>query len=632
MYEQVQRNSNRTNLSQPKSTTSFGPSTFAVQRRAKKANQPQSKGSYSTEASEYLGSKGIPIQAKLTIGEVGDKYEQEADRVASQVVKQINAPAPQPEGQSQPVQREAVLEELQMKPILQLRASAGGMTAAPDLESSIQKARGRGQPLADSIREPIEQAFRADFSKVKVHTDAESNQMNQSIQDRAFTTGHDVFFRQGEYNPRSQSGQELIAHELTHVVQQNNGGNTIQRAVGFEFQTTWGVQNKLPEKHLEHQDRKFKYKSKRVPYRKQAVLHDYGSFRMTADEANTSAGSEIEWVVDAIQESQGLGALNKVMTRLQNVVEAMIRLHDQDKFTLDRITGNPGDSRVEVLPNIKGSRPNMAANPQVTGGVRLDQISNMFAQLGEPRRGGADPDPHAEVQGQLMGMGGAGILSTSAAAANSIPGQHSASFKGLAAQIIAYLKAGSLDRALQGRPGQAFQYAKLIAKIMARTDFGSQFMLLPEEERQPFENNPQDFANLILTAANVGEGNVNVFERKIRRNQYNVNDGVIDVPVTRNDWLIGITQGEDRLTRQFHARSPISDDLESLGGFGNRTDQVGTDNVQAPILEFRQVRDQIPYREWLPFATRVFEYLSYLNRNQSATQSAQSSAATAAQH
>jgi hypothetical protein len=69
----------------------------------------------------------------------------------------------------------------------------------------------------------MEQAFGADFSGVKVHTDGQSDQLNQSIQARAFTTGQDIFFRQGQYEPGSKGGQELLAHELTHVVQQNGG-------------------------------------------------------------------------------------------------------------------------------------------------------------------------------------------------------------------------------------------------------------------------------------------------------------------------------------------------------------------------------------------------------------------------
>jgi hypothetical protein len=103
------------------------------------------------------------------------------------------------------------------------------MAATPNLETSIQGARGSGQPLDENIRQPMEKAFGGvDFSQVKVHNDTQSDQLNKSIHARAFTTGTDVFFRGGEYNPGSRGGQELIAHELTHVVQQNEG--VVQRS------------------------------------------------------------------------------------------------------------------------------------------------------------------------------------------------------------------------------------------------------------------------------------------------------------------------------------------------------------------------------------------------------------------
>jgi hypothetical protein len=182
------------------------------------------------------------IQPKLTIGAPGDKYEQEADRVAAQVVQQLHAPAKQPaspqalqreslpedeELQMQPaisqVQRQESAEEedeeLQMKPTVQ--RSSGEGTAAPELESAIAQSRNGGQPLGATIRQPMEQAFGADFKGVRVHTDAQSDQMNRSIQAKAFTTKQDIFFRQGAYQPDSQKGQELLAHELTHVVQQS---------------------------------------------------------------------------------------------------------------------------------------------------------------------------------------------------------------------------------------------------------------------------------------------------------------------------------------------------------------------------------------------------------------------------
>ncbi len=81
----------------------------------------------------------------------------------------------------------------------------------------------------------MEQAFGADFSQVQVHTDSKSNKLNESIQAKAFTTGKDIFFKQGEYQPDNQPGQELLAHELTHVVQQN--GSQVQAKTDSQVAT-----------------------------------------------------------------------------------------------------------------------------------------------------------------------------------------------------------------------------------------------------------------------------------------------------------------------------------------------------------------------------------------------------------
>jgi len=163
----------------------------------------------------------MALQPKLAIGEPNDKYEQEADATAARVVQQINSSIP---SQSQPIQRQEMEEEeLQMKPLLQRRENLGGSEASTDLESAINRARGSGQPLDEGLQQSMGHAMGADFRGVKVHTDAQSDQLNQSIQAKAFTTGQDVFFGQGAYEPRSRGGQELITHELTHVVQQKGG-------------------------------------------------------------------------------------------------------------------------------------------------------------------------------------------------------------------------------------------------------------------------------------------------------------------------------------------------------------------------------------------------------------------------
>jgi hypothetical protein len=92
------------------------------------------------------------------------------------------------------------------------------------IERSIDQARGGGQGMDHGTRTRMESAFGADFSDVRIHTDARADGLSQSLSARAFTTGRDVFFRQGEYSPGSSSGRELLAHELTHVVQQNGDG------------------------------------------------------------------------------------------------------------------------------------------------------------------------------------------------------------------------------------------------------------------------------------------------------------------------------------------------------------------------------------------------------------------------
>jgi hypothetical protein len=105
-----------------------------------------------------------------------------------------------------------------------VEGSGGDMDA---IERSIDQARGGGQGMDHGTRTRMESAFGADFSGVRIHTDARADGLSQSLSARAFTTGRDVFFRQGEYSPGSSSGRELLAHELTHVVQQNGDG--IQR-------------------------------------------------------------------------------------------------------------------------------------------------------------------------------------------------------------------------------------------------------------------------------------------------------------------------------------------------------------------------------------------------------------------
>jgi hypothetical protein len=89
------------------------------------------------------------------------------------------------------------------------------------IEAQINQSRGGGRPMEDSIRQPMEQAFGADFDNVRIHTNALADELNHSLAARAFTSGSDIFFRNGEYRPNGLLGKELLVHELVHVMQQS---------------------------------------------------------------------------------------------------------------------------------------------------------------------------------------------------------------------------------------------------------------------------------------------------------------------------------------------------------------------------------------------------------------------------
>ena len=176
------------------------------------------------------------MQAKMTVGPSGDKYEQEADQVAKRVLGQMKGAG------EQSVQRQGMEEEeLQMKS-LQPQIGTEGGDVSDEVQSSINGSRGSGKSIEENVRSSMENAFGADFSDVRIHIGAESTALNDSMNARAFTTGNDIFFRQGEYTPGSSSGKEILAHELTHVVQQTSPSpinrmdtkETPEREIGLE--------------------------------------------------------------------------------------------------------------------------------------------------------------------------------------------------------------------------------------------------------------------------------------------------------------------------------------------------------------------------------------------------------------
>lgn len=194
-----------------------------------------------------LTSGDIAVQFKLqrsgiTIGAANDHYEREADSVADRVVSQQGPPTSiTPLGSGGTQRKLQLLRERSMpQPELDSGRSAAvqakfiqreggddsGGAASSNFESSLNASKGGGSTMDENTQAEMETGIGADFSGVRVHTGADAVQMSSDVGARAFTHGNNIYFNQGQYNPESQDGKHLLAHELTHTVQQGASKTT----------------------------------------------------------------------------------------------------------------------------------------------------------------------------------------------------------------------------------------------------------------------------------------------------------------------------------------------------------------------------------------------------------------------
>jgi hypothetical protein len=167
-------------------------------------------------------------QAKLEVGPAGDRYEQEADDVARRVVGALQEAK---RGEASPVDDDLQHDSTELVGRATKSGRATAPATAPEVgleggalelgtEAAIKSARSGGAALDNGVRRAMEGAFGADFSQVRVHSGSASSELNDRVQAKAFTIGNDIFFRDGAPDARTSHGQELLAHELTHTVQQ----------------------------------------------------------------------------------------------------------------------------------------------------------------------------------------------------------------------------------------------------------------------------------------------------------------------------------------------------------------------------------------------------------------------------
>jgi hypothetical protein len=227
---------------------------YAHEKKSSATHTPASKttpafaNAHSTAAPSWeraLGSAPVvelklPIQTKLTANQPGDAFEQEADRVADQVMR---LPAPRLQraacacgGAAGPDGECAACKQKRLAGLGLSRAAMAAPANTPHVAPPIvhRTLQAPGQPLDRGTRSLMEARFGMDFGGVRVHTNEQAAASAQAVDAHAYTVGQNVVFGAGQYAPHSVAGQRLLAHELTHVLQQHGGTQHVQRAPDAE--------------------------------------------------------------------------------------------------------------------------------------------------------------------------------------------------------------------------------------------------------------------------------------------------------------------------------------------------------------------------------------------------------------
>lgn len=149
------------------------------------------------------------IHAKLEVSNPEDAHEQQADEVAHSFVHGDLGMG----------------EDILSQPVSDVSRKGEGdaMTTSPEFDQQLQGSKGQGQTLDEGTKTELEQHTGKDLSGVNVHISSAADALSKSINAKAFAHGQDIYFKQGEYNPQSEEGKELLAHEVAHTVQQGSG-------------------------------------------------------------------------------------------------------------------------------------------------------------------------------------------------------------------------------------------------------------------------------------------------------------------------------------------------------------------------------------------------------------------------
>jgi len=151
--------------------------------------------------------------------------------------------------------------------------------ASFNIASAISSARGKGEHLSAETRTIMEPRFGFDFSSVRIHADRQADTLNRDLSAEAFTVGRDVYFREGRYAPGTYDGRSLLAHELTHVIQQQDDSNFIQcySLSGFSPTQETAMRTAIPIASSTVRSRKANWRGRRVANKVDSANYVYDS-------------------------------------------------------------------------------------------------------------------------------------------------------------------------------------------------------------------------------------------------------------------------------------------------------------------------------------------------------------------
>jgi hypothetical protein len=191
-----------------------------------KIESPKPKEKTSTSKSLIQPKKEEDVQKKTTVEKVAIS-QNKTDSVKTESPKnkeKILAPKPliqkKKEEDIQAKEEEEIQAKEDEKELQMSTGAAANPSDSPNLESTLNSNKSGGSPLTGKVKNEMESGIGVDFSNVRIHNDSTAVQMNQQLGAQALATGNNIYFNEGKYNPNSQDGKHLLAHELTHTVQQ----------------------------------------------------------------------------------------------------------------------------------------------------------------------------------------------------------------------------------------------------------------------------------------------------------------------------------------------------------------------------------------------------------------------------